>query len=47
MTVGPIRALELLEVVAALLTVAAAAYEFSVLGIVARPHIHSARCEGQ
>ena len=48
LTVGPIRALELLDVLPALLTVGAAgADELSVLGIVPRPHIHSARCEGQ
>ena len=48
LTVGPVQALELLEVLAALLTVGAAgADELSVLGIVARPHINTALCEGQ
>ena len=48
LTVGPIRALELLDVLPALLTVGAAgADELSILDIVARPHINTALCEGQ
>ena len=47
LTVGPVQALELLDVLAALLTVGADACKFSVLGIVARPHINTALCEGQ
>ena len=47
LTVGPVQALELLDVLAALLTVTADACKFSVLDIIPGPHIHSARREGQ